>query len=160
MELYKVEKMLESRGITSESLANIVYENQITHNPELVQTDAYMAVGEVMANPIVQDYIFTMLLLDELVENNHVDNKYQSLANKIANDDPMFGVDEHLAFGIASLYGTIATTNYGYEDRMKRGIIGELDQDKEHINTFADDLAGAIIAAAASVLANEQLKVG
>lgn len=66
----------------------------------------------------------------------------------------MFGIDEALALQISEMYGTIGVTNFGYLDRVKSGIIKEFDTDKHHVNTFIDDLLGAIVAAACGKLAH------
>ncbi|NLL74840.1 MAG: phosphatidylglycerophosphatase A, partial [Erysipelothrix sp.] len=60
-----------------------------------------------------------------------------------------------VAYGICNLYGSIALTNFGYIDRVKPGIIGELnDKSSGMCHTFLDDIVGAIAAASASKLAH------
>ncbi|NLJ18623.1 phosphatidylglycerophosphatase A, partial [Globicatella sulfidifaciens] len=50
-------------------------------------------------------------------------------------------------------------TNFGYVDKIKPGIIGELNSQKgEKCNTFIDDVVGALAAAAASRIAHSQTK--
>ena len=67
----------------------------------------------------------------------------------------VFGVDETLALQIANIYGTIGTTNFGYFDRVKKGIIAKYDSDKGHVNTFIDDLLAAIVAAVSGKIAHQ-----
>lgn len=57
---------------------------------------------------------------------------------------------------VGSSNGSIAYTNFGYIDKVKPGIIGELNDIDHDIacNTFLDDIVGAIAAAAASKLAH------
>ena len=71
------------------------------------------------------------------------------------SDAGLFGIDEALAMSIANIYGTIGITNFGYLDKMKPGIIGQLDQHPQAVHTFSDDLVGAIAAAAAARLAHQ-----
>ena len=69
----------------------------------------------------------------------------------------MFGIDEILALSIVNLYGSIGFTNYGYIDKVKPGIVKNLDsQVDSHCNTFLDDLVGAVAAAAAGKLAHNE----
>lgn len=72
----------------------------------------------------------------------------------MSKDYSLYGVDEVMAYGICNLYGSIALTNFGYIDKIKPGIIEELNNNKEKCNTFLDDIVGALAAAAASRLAH------
>jgi len=57
---------------------------------------------------------------------------------------------------MANIYGTIGVTNYGYVDKVKEGIIKQLDTDKSGVvNTFIDDVVGAIAAAVAAKIAHK-----
>ena len=49
------------------------------------------------------------------------------LEHILMNDNPLYGIDEVLAYGICNLYGSIALTNYGYIDKVKPGIIEKLN---------------------------------
>ena len=92
------------------------------------------------------------LELDRLAEEKKLKEPLLSI---IRNDAGVFGVDEVLALQIANIYGTIGSTNFGYLDRVKYGLIKKFDEDKQHVNTFLDDLLGAIVAAACAKLAHE-----
>ena len=92
------------------------------------------------------------LELDRLTEEGKVD---EPLAGIIRNDAGVFGVDETLALQIANIYGTIGTTNFGYFDRVKSGIIAKFDHDKVHVNTFVDDILAAIVAAVCGKIAHQ-----
>ena len=72
----------------------------------------------------------------------------------IADDEPLYGIDEVLGMAITNIYGTIGVTSFGYLDKMKIGLVGELDRDKSKVNTFADDLVAAIASAAAAKIAH------
>ena len=93
-----------------------------------------------------------MLELDRLTEAGEV---AEPLSSIIKNDVGVFGVDETLALQIANIYGTIGTTNFGYFDRVKKGIMAKFDRDGRHVNTFIDDLLAAIVAAACGKIAHK-----
>ena len=78
------------------------------------------------------------------------------LQHIIEDDEGLYGIDEILALSIVNVYGTIGFTNYGYIDKVKPGILKELNShDGVHVHTFLDDIVGAI-AAAASRLAHKE----
>lgn len=53
------------------------------------------------------------------------------------------------------MYGSIGFTNFGYIDKVKPGILKELNEPREGVvHTFLDDIVGAIAAAASSRLAH------
>ena len=56
---------------------------------------------------------------------------------------------------IATIYGTIGTTNFGYFDRVKSGIMKKFDTSDLHVNTFIDDLLSAIVAAVCGKIAHK-----
>jgi phosphatidylglycerophosphatase A len=93
-----------------------------------------------------------MLELDRLTEAGQV---AEPLSSIIKNDVGVFGVDETLALQIANIYGTIGTTNFGYFDRVKKGIIARYDTADNHVNTFIDDLLAAIVAAVCGKIAHQ-----
>lgn len=73
----------------------------------------------------------------------------------LTKDNPLYGIDEIMVFSIVNLYGSIGFTNYGYLDKLKPGILEEIDKKVEgRCNVFLDDLVGAIAAAACSKLAH------
>lgn len=74
----------------------------------------------------------------------------------IENDEGLFGIDEILALAIVNVYGSIGLTNFGYLDKLKPKVINRLDthKDDHEVNTFLDDIVGAIAAAAASRIAH------
>nr|HPK29171.1 phosphatidylglycerophosphatase A [Bacilli bacterium] len=81
----------------------------------------------------------------------------EPLQTIIASDYGLYGIDEILALSIVNVYGSIGSTNFGYVDKVKPGIIGELDKktNGKVVNTFLDDIVGAIAAAAASSIAHK-----
>src|SRR5699024_4313621 len=102
----------------------------------------------------VQYAILTGVQLDMLAEQNKL---MDPLQETIATDESLYGIDEIIAFAIVNVYGSIGFTNYGYIDKRKPGILKDLDdQSTGKVNTFLDDIVGAIAAAASSRLAHQK----
>ena len=101
----------------------------------------------------VQHAILTGITIDKKVEENDFGNEI--ICDIIRVDAGLYGIDEVLAYGICNLYGSIALTNFGYIDRVKPGLIGEMNEKRWICNTFLDDIVGAIAAAAASKSAHK-----
>jgi phosphatidylglycerophosphatase A len=100
----------------------------------------------------VQNAVITGIQIDKLAENGQLEEPLLSI---IQTDEGLYGVDEILAFSIVNVYGSIGFTNYGYIDKIKPGILKYLnDKSSGKVNTFLDDIVGAIAAAAASRLAH------
>ena len=94
-------------------------------------------------------------VLDRLAEEHLLEAPLQDL---VEHDDGLFGVDETIGTAIAMSFDTIGVTNYGYIDKLKVGLVGELDRKgktSEAVTTFADDIVGALAAAAASKVAHK-----
>lgn len=139
-------------GITIAELAKLVYKMEIDFIPELTVDKCERVLVNEMHKRELMNNVMVGLELDRLAEEKKLKEPLLSI---IRNDAGVFGVDEVLALQIANIYGTIGSTNFGYLDRVKYGIIKQFDQDKEHVNTFIDDLLGAIVAAACAKLAHE-----
>lgn len=144
---------LKRRGVSVDDLVNLTFKMQEDFIPNLTHDECREAVIDVMHKREFLNNAMVGLELDRLTEENKV---AQPLADIIKNDAGVFGVDEALALQIAELYGTIGVTNFGYLDRVKSGIIKEFDTDGYHVNTFIDDLLGAIVAAACGKLAHQE----
>lgn len=134
---------LKERGVDLHQLAKIAFDLQQQFIPELTEADCY---EELLNNAMVA------LELDRLAEENQIKEPLLSIIRK---DAGVFGVDEALALQISDIYGTIGATNFGYLDRVKYGIIKSFDTDENHINTFIDDLLGAIVAAVCGKIAHK-----
>ena len=92
--------------------------------------------------------------MDILAEKKLLEEPLQSI---IERDEGLYGVDETLALSIVNVYGSIGFTNYGYVDKKKPGILQLLnDKSTGKVNTFLDDIVGAIAAAASSRLAHRK----
>lgn len=144
---------LEERGVSIDDLVNLTFNMQEQFIPNLTREECRDAVIDVMHKREFLNNAMVGLELDRLTEENQV---AEPLAEIIKNDAGVFGVDEALALQIAELYGTIGITNFGYLDRVKSGIIKEFDTDGQHVNTFIDDLLGAVVAAACGKLAHKE----
>lgn len=143
--------LMQQRGITLEAIGDLVFELQKKYYPDLSMDICLGAVEAVISKREVQHGILTGLALDILAEKKQLPEPLQQI---IANDEPLYGIDEVLGMAITNIYGTIGVTSFGYLDKMKIGLVGELDQDKNHCNTFADDLVAGIASAAAAKIAH------
>ena len=91
--------------------------------------------------------------MDILAEENQLLHPLQEI---VKEDEGLYGIDEILALSIVNVYGSIGFTNYGYIDKVKPGILKELNKhDGPRVHTFLDDIVGAIAASAASRLAHQ-----
>ena len=86
---------------------------------------------------LLQHAILVGVELDVLAEQKKLSEPLQSLVD---TDEGLFGVDETIALGSVFGFGSIAVTTFGYLDKQKVGIIRELDERKEQVHTFLDDL--------------------
>jgi Phosphatidylglycerophosphatase A and related proteins len=84
------------------------------------------------------------LALDNLATDGKLPEPLQTI---ISHDLAELTIDESLAVNIAGLYGNAAVMSLGHLDQDKIGIAKTLDEDTEHVNTFADDLAEALASA-------------
>lgn len=145
--------MLSRRGVELEDIAECVMFLQKKYYPDLSHEKALEAVEKVLGKREVQNAVMTAIHLDESAEKGNMDEPLKEILMK---DDPLYGIDEVMAYGICNLYGSIALTNYGYIDKEKPLIIGKLNEKGPQCNTFLDDIVGAIAASAASRLAHNR----
>lgn len=141
-------------GITVQSLAEIVYDQQKPHEPNITMAYAIERVEKVLRKREVQHALLTALFLDEAAQKGLMP---EPLLGIIQQDLGLYGIDETIAIGTASLFGTIATTNLGFLDRTKPGIVGRLNDAQKNegqITVFIDDMLSAVIAAAESTVAH------
>lgn len=143
---------LEAKGVQLHNIAEITYGLQHQFLPDATLEDYEQEVINVMHKRELLNNAMVGLQLDKLATKGLLDEPLQSI---VANDAGVFGVDETLASGIATLWGSIGITNYGYVDRTKPNIIGKLDNSGATINTFIDDIVGAIAAAVAGKMAHK-----
>lgn len=148
----KTVNLLSERGVPLEAIAELVHSIQGTYYPDLTVEKCLESVQMVLRKREAQNAILTGLALDKLAEDGQLP---EPIGTIIRNDDWLYGVDEVLALAITNIYGTIGLTNFGYLDKLKPGIVGDLDRSKNGVcNTFLDDLVSAIAAAAAARIAH------
>ena len=152
-ELYEITiRTLQERGVTIESIAEIVIFLQEKYYPDITLEESIENVKAVISKRESIHAILTGIALDQVAEKKLLPEPMQSI---IETDESLYGIDEILPLSIVNLYGTIGLTNYGYLDKEKIGIIKELDGKKDKtVNTFLDDLVASIAAAAASRIAH------
>ncbi|HOB34882.1 MAG: phosphatidylglycerophosphatase A [Firmicutes bacterium] len=144
--------MLRERGVTLESIARLVQDLQRPYNPQLSLEECLVHVEKVIKKREVQNAVLTGLTLDIYAEKGLLPEPLQSI---LIRDDPLYGVDEVLALSITNIYGSIGFTTFGYLDKVKTGILENINVKREGtVNTFLDDLVAAIAAAAAARLAH------
>lgn len=152
-EAYKfVVGRLNELGVSLNDIAEIVYGLEGKYLPKLTIQDCLDAVVTIVHKREVLNNAMSGLELDRLAQEGLIK---EPLASIIKNDIGVFGTDESLALAISQLYGSIGTTNYGYVDKDKTGIIEKLDTSDNQVNTFSDDLVGAIASAAAAKVAHD-----
>jgi len=145
---------LKDRGVALDDLAELVYQIQLRYIPGLILEDCRESVERVLEKREVQNAVFTGLTLDEMAATAQM---AEPLRGMLRADDGLYGIDEVLALSIVNIYGSIGLTNFGYLDKIKPGIVGKVNDEKNgRVNTFLDDLVAAIAAAAAARLAHRQ----
>lgn len=146
---------LAERGATLKDIALITFNEQSKWMTGLTLSLCLTQVKHVLKKREIQHIVWTGLELDRLVEENKLHDPIESV---IKEDFGLYGVDEILGTAIATSFGAIGTTGYGYIDNTKPGIIGKLDKlgkTTEQTTTFIDDLVGGIAAAAGSLIAQK-----
>ena len=145
-------KWLKDRGVKIDDIAELVYFLQKSYHPHLQLEECRENVERVLSKREVQNAVITGIQLDILAEERKLQ---EPLQNIIETDEGLYGVDEVLALSIVNVYGSIGFTNFGYIDKLKPGILKDLnDKSSGKCHTFLDDIVGAIAAAASSRLAH------
>jgi len=149
----EVKKLLLQRGVRLEEISVLVYELQQKY-VQLTLEECLENVEKVLEKREVQNAILTGIALDKMAEKNLLEEPLLSI---IRRDEPLYGIDEILALSITNVYGSICLTNFGYLDKMKLGIIEELNSHKEdNVHTFLDDLVAGVVAAACARIAHSK----
>jgi phosphatidylglycerophosphatase A len=144
---------LKKRKVSVIDIAKISQELQKKYNSNVKLSEYESAVNDILHKREVLSIAMTGLALDNAASEHNLPEPLQTI---IGRDFALYGVDELLAIGITNLYGTVGITNFGYVDKVKKGIIARLDTDENHVNTFVDDLVGAIAVAAGAKIAFAQ----
>ncbi|KID42072.1 phosphatidylglycerophosphatase A family protein [Fructilactobacillus fructivorans] len=147
-----VVKRLNEHGVTIKDIAKIAVDLQRKYSnvPDLDYVCGI--VNDILHKREVLNNAMVGLELDRLAQAGELEEPLESI---VSHDLGVFGVDETLALGIASIYGTIGVTNYGEIDTNKNGIVKELDTNGQLVNTFIDDIVGALAGAAAAKIAHD-----
>lgn len=142
-----------SKGVEVEDIASITYNIQKRYISDLTLEEVNRAVIDVLHKREVLNNAMVGIVLDQLAAKHQLPEPLQSIIEK---DVGVFGVDELLAEGgISGIYGKIATTNFGYLDKEKHGILKKLDTEADgSVNTFLDDIIAAVAAAAGAKIAH------
>jgi len=144
---------LKNRGVSVERVAEIVRQLQLPYNPQLQLEECVDSVLTVLKKREVQYTLYTGIALDELAEKKQLPEPLQAIMER---DESLYGVDETLALGIVHVYGMIGLTSFGYLDKVKMGIIRDLNDHQSGIHVFLDDLVAALAAAASARIAHRQ----
>lgn len=147
--------LLEERGVELEDIGRLVLEIQGKYEENLTLDRAVENVGAVLNKRETIYAILTGLALDDLADRKLLPEPLQAI---VESDNSLYGIDEIIPLSIVNLHGSIGFTNYGYLDKEKLGILRELDNSKDQVNTFLDDLVAAIAASAASRIAHSSEK--
>lgn len=110
-------------------------------------------VVDVLKKREVQNVVLTGIVVDKMVDIDGAMDPY--LRKILKNDENQFQVDELLSTGCVEVFGGVASSNRGYLDKTKPGIIGVVDRRKYTCNVFLDDILAAIVASAESYIANK-----
>lgn len=147
-------RLLIERGVSIEDIGELVFFLQEKYVPDLTLDICMENVEAVLDKREVQNAILTGIQLDISAEKGEL---LQPLQEIVDTDESLYGIDEIMALSIVNVYGSIGFTNYGYIDKVKPGILEKLNaHDDNQVNTFLDDIVGAIAASAASRLAHSK----
>ncbi|MEN9406317.1 MAG: hypothetical protein RLZ12_601 [Bacillota bacterium] len=142
--------LLKERGVLVDDIAELTHWLQGPYRPDISLAACLKSVHAVLKKKDVQHALLTGISLDQLTEKKALPTMLQTI---LEQDQPLYGIDEILALGVANNFGTIAITNFGFLDRNKVGVLKKLDRGSEGDHVFLDDLVAAIAASAAARLA-------
>ncbi len=148
------QKKLADRGVSLDSIAELVLALQKPYCPTLTIEKCQRAINQVLEKREVAFTILTGIELDMAAERNQLNE----INNIVLDDYSLYGLDEILALSIVNVHGSIALTNFGFLDKTKPGIIGFLEAEGKHpqkCHTFLDDIVCAIASSAASKIAHD-----
>ncbi|SFS71073.1 phosphatidylglycerophosphatase A family protein [Marininema halotolerans] len=145
-------RLLTQRGVTLMDIAEIAYELQRPFNRHLQKEQCLASVEQVLKKREVQHALITGIALDTLAEEKCLPHPLQLM---LENDEPLYGLDEILALSITNVYGTIGLTSFGYLDKIKVGVLRELNNHTGNVHVFLDDLVAGVAAAASARIAHE-----
>ncbi len=150
-----VVNMLNERGVDLVDIARLVMLLQKPYNPTLSLETCLDSVSRVLDKREVQHALITGIVLDIYAEQGILPPPLQQI---IADDEPLYGIDEVLALAITNVYGTIGLTNFGYLDKTKKGVLAVINDNPHAVHTFLDDLVAGLAAAASARIAHNGLQ--
>ena len=149
----KARELLSERGVSLQDIGELVLFLQKDYIEGITLDMCIESVNAVLSKREVHNTILTGIQLDILAEENSLLHPLQEI---VKDDEGLYGIDEILALSIVNVYGSIGFTNYGYIDKVKPGILKELNSHEgPRVHTFLDDIVGTIAASAASRLAHQ-----
>jgi phosphatidylglycerophosphatase A len=146
--------LLDERHVDLTRMAQIAYESQLPYEPDITLEKCKQAILHVLEKREVQNVVLTGIVVDKMVDQGLIPDEY--LVKILKNDENQYQCDELLSTGCVDVFGGVASSNRGYLDKEKPGIIGEVDRRKDSCNVFLDDLMSAIISSAESYIANKE----
>ena len=149
-----VVNLLTERHVKLADLAEIVYNDQQKYNPDISRDFCLDAIDHVLQKREVQNIIMLGIYMDKQTDIDKNMDPY--LRAILLRDEGLFQCDEALSTAITEVFGGIASSNRGYLDKTKPGIIGQVDRRTNSCNVFLDDILAAIVAAAESYVANKK----
>ncbi|OEF99358.1 phosphatidylglycerophosphatase A [Vulcanibacillus modesticaldus] len=150
-------RLLKERGVTTWDIAELVHFLQSKYFSKITIDICEQHVKKVLMKREVQNAVITGIQLDKLAEKQALESP---LLEMLIHDESLYGIDEIISLSIVNVYGSIGFTNYGYIDKMKPGILAKLNEHENgQVNTFLDDIVGAIAAAASSRIAHNWSKI-
>ena len=145
--------LLAKRSVSIDDIAECTAFLHSRYNSSITKEEYITVVEKVLHDTDIQNALIIAIELDMMAQEDKFISK--SIREDIMADDGLFGVDELIGLGMTLNYGSIATTSFGYIDKLKPFKIGELNKSKDGVcNTFIDDVVGAIAACASSLLAH------
>lgn len=146
--------LLDERHVDLTRMAQIAYDSQLPYEPSITLEKCKQAILHVLEKREVQNVVLTGIVVDKMVDMDLIPDEY--LKQILNHDEGQYQCDELLSTGCVEVFGGVASSNRGYLDKTKPGVIGEVDGRKDSCNVFLDDILAAIISSAESYIANKK----
>lgn len=146
--------LFKERKVRLVDLAQLVLDGQKPYVENITYDQCLHAVKKVLKKREIQNAIITGVELDKQVDQGTMIDPY--LKAILHDDSGQYQVDELVSTACNGVFGGISSSNRGFLDKAKPGIIGEVDSRTKTCNVFLDDLLAGIVASAEAYLANKQ----
>jgi len=144
---------LNYANVTVQELVDLVIEGQKGYYPTLTIEQALEAVLDVLNKQDVLNVLYISNTIDRLGEDHKA--PFRELQTMLDKDAGVFGIDETLGIeSIAALYGQIGLSNAYHLDKMKPGVIGQLNA--QPYTVMIDDVVAGICGGAMGRIAHKQ----